>query len=503
MLTERDIEELASKIVGGAQEAYVGGLSAALIGDLVAGVANATTRNELGALAAANREHVDTLLMERKDEIAETVMAEVRRTLLAADERDAVAIAAFRHASPAAATAHAEMMAEQAAVGIRQMVERQNVALASQAERAWYEVAAEGIEYAEAGAMPRGWLDKAVLRLSKAGVTTVDYRSGVSNNVDVAIKRHMRTQVNQAAARMEIDRLDACGHRFVQTTAHFGARPEHAGWQGKAFCLDGACDLDGTHYPDFYEATGYGTVTGLCGANCRHHFGVHVPGLSKLPELPETVRGMGADEYYEATQRQRELERRVRKTKREISAMERAGVGLESPTYVQKRLVLGRQQAALRSHVADKGLVRQYARERAYGVDAQPRALTRKPNAKTRSKRPLKSGRYSVTQEEIDAIIARDLPNVKLPCDIVYNPRLKYPGTTRYTEVFPGFNRLEKIEIGPQKNPSDAELRDTILHEILEARIIVRAGKLYEGGDATVHPYIDRVIAKYVKMKGL
>ena len=379
MLGERDIEELAAKITGDAQEALVAGLTAALVDDLMAGVVNATTRSTLGALAAANREHVDTLLMEHRAKISETVMAEVRRTLLAADERDAEAIAAFRHASPEGATRRARMMAEQAAVGIRQMVERQNVALARQAEEAWYAVAAEGIRYAEAGAMPKGWIGKAVVRLADAGVKTVDYRSGTSSQVDVAVKRHMRTQVNQAAGRMEIDRLDACGHRFVQTTAHFGAREEHQEWQGKAFCLDGACEVGGVRYPDFYAATGYGTVTGLCGANCRHHFGVHVPGLSKLPGLPEKVNGMDAREYYEATQRQRELERRVRKTKREISAMERAGLGLESSTYVQKRLVLGRQQAALRSHCEEKGLVRQYARERAYGVDSQPRALRAAP----------------------------------------------------------------------------------------------------------------------------
>ena len=224
MLGERDIEELAAKITGGAQEAFVAGLTAALVDDLMAGVVNATTRSTLGALAAANRERVDTLLMEHRAKISETVMAEVRRTLLAADERDAEAIAAFRHASPEGATRRARMMAEQAAVGIRQMVERQNVALARQAEEAWYAVAAEGIRYAEAGAMPKGWIDKAVVRLADAGVKTVDYRSGTSSQVDVAIKRHMRTQVNQAAGRMEIDRLDACGHRFVQTTAHFGAR---------------------------------------------------------------------------------------------------------------------------------------------------------------------------------------------------------------------------------------------------------------------------------------
>lgn len=379
MIDERDIEALAAEVVGGAQEAFAAGLTAALVDDLVAGFSGATARSTLSALAAENRSHIDTLLMEHRALISETAYRAALRTLEEADTRDARAIAAFRHASPEATTAHARMMAEQAAIGIRDMVERQNVALAQQAERAWYDVAAEGVRYAEAGAMPRGWLDKAVLRLAKAGVETVDYRSGVSNQVDVAIKRHMRTQVNQAAARLEIDRLDACGHRFVQTTAHFGARDEHREWQGKAFCLDGPRDVNGIHYPDFYSVTGYGTVTGLCGANCRHHFGIHVPGLSKLPELPEEVRGMDPEEYYEAIQRQRELERRVRKTKRDVAALEQAGIGLESPTYVQKRLVLGRQQKALREHCSETGLQRQPARERAYGIGSQPRALRKVP----------------------------------------------------------------------------------------------------------------------------
>lgn len=504
MLAERDIEELAAKITGGAQEAFVAGLTAALIDDLMAGVVNATTRSTLGALAAANREHVDTLLMEHRAKISETVMAEVRRTLLAADERDAEAIAAFRHASPEGATRRARMMAEQAAVGIRQMVERQNVALARQAEEAWYAVAAEGIRYAEAGAMPKDWIDKAVVRLADAGVKTVDYRSGTSSQVDVAIKRHMRTQVNQAAGRMEIDRLDACGHRFVQTTAHFGAREEHQEWQGKAFCLDGTCEVDGVRYPDFYAATGYGTVTGLCGANCRHHFGIHVPGLSRLPVLPEKVNGMDAQEYYEATQRQRELERRVRKTKREISAMERAGLGFESPSYVQKRLVLGRQQASLRGHCEEKGLVRQYARERAYGVGAQPRAL----KVLQRQKPRYVKGTYPVTQEQIDALVDGKLSGIRFTARPKYNSRISSFGLTSIKRDEEG-RRRAVVQIGKQKRPGEAELVDTLLHEELEARIALnrhnreRYYRLNDVSNDERHAYIQKIIDRYVKMRGV
>ena len=498
-LRESEIEDLAARILAGAEEAFAAEVAAALIDDYVHGVVNATTAGNASVLAAAERSRLDTILMRHRGKASEQAMAEVRSALAAADARDAAALGL------GTAGRQQTMIAEQAARGVAEAIARDNVALVDRAAETWYRVAAEAILAAETGGYPAGGaVERAVLELSRAGIETIDYRSGVKSQLDVAVKRHMRTQVVQASAEMTLARLGESGDDLVCTTAHFGAREDHAVWQGKAFSLSGPQEVDGVHYPDFYASTGYGTVTGLCGANCRHHFDVYVPGVSTLPELPDTFDGMTGDEYYEATQRQRELERRVRKTKREVAALERAGIGLESPTYVQKRLLLGRQQAALREHCRDKGLLREGAREKAYGIGAQPRAL-RSPawRTRTRDKRKLSSGRYAVTQEEINVVIERDLPNVKLPCEITYNPRLRYSGTTKYEEVYPGFNRLLGIEIGPQKNDDDAELRDTILHEILEARIILRAGALYEGGDAIIHPYIDKVIAKYVKMKGL
>ena len=55
--------------------------------------------------------------------------------------------------------------------------------------------------------------------------------------------------------------------------------------------------------------------------------------------------------------------------------MERVGVGFETSEYVQKRLELGAAQQKLVAHCKATGLTRQYAREKAYGVTAQPRAL--------------------------------------------------------------------------------------------------------------------------------
>lgn len=224
-------------------------------------------------------------------------------------------------------------------------------------------------------------LAEAVAKL--AGIDRIEYASGVRNRIDVAVRRHVVTQASQAGGRMTLERMRAYGHELVVTSAHYGARPSHAVWQGLPARIGGPGTVGGKRYPGLVELTGYGTVGGLKGANCRHSINPYFPGTTELPkrEWPEHEKrfGMTSAEYYEATQRQRELERRIRDAKREIACMDRAGIGFESPAYVQKRLLLGRRQAAIRKHCADKGLVRLYEREKAYGVASQPRALAKMP----------------------------------------------------------------------------------------------------------------------------
>ena len=59
--------------------------------------------------------------------------------------------------------------------------------------------------------------------------------------------------------------MDEMGASFVEVTAHGGARPSHAVWQGRRYHRGGAVDYLGQHYEDFESATGYGTGAGLCG----------------------------------------------------------------------------------------------------------------------------------------------------------------------------------------------------------------------------------------------
>ena len=134
---------------------------------------------------------------------------------------------------------------------------------------------------------------------------------------------------------LQLARMEEMDCEFVEVTAHEGARPTHAVWQGRVYHRGGAVVHDGERYEDFETATGYGTGPGLCGWNCRHNFYPFYPGVSvrnytddRLAELDACNIPYGGGLYtrYEITQMQRALERRVRKYKRRYLAETAAGV---------------------------------------------------------------------------------------------------------------------------------------------------------------------------------
>ena len=124
----------------------------------------------------------------------------------------------------------------------------------------------------------------------------------------------------------------------------------------------------------------------------------------------------------------------------------------------------------------------------------------------SRSKHKLKDGRVAYSQAELDEVIARRLPNLKFPVKPTYSPNLKDYGLTRGIEKVPGVPeagyKIKSIMIGPQKNDDENELVDTILHELVEARALMRGDSKLQGGDDVMHPYIDMVIGEYAKMRG-
>lgn len=171
----------------------------------------------------------------------------------------------------------------------------------------------------------------AVKNLSKQGIGAVKYPSGHTDTIEAAVRRATVTGVNQTCIQLQLARAEEMGCDLVETSAHGGARPEHAVWQGRVFSLSG----EHGKYPDFYKSTGYGTGAGLGGWNCRHSFSPFFEGISKPAYSKAELKDYEAKKYsyngvkmteYEVSQKQRYIERQKRRWKRENAAMAAAGL---------------------------------------------------------------------------------------------------------------------------------------------------------------------------------
>ena len=190
-------------------------------------------------------------------------------------------------------------------------------------DRAWLQTASGAFDYKTA-------VRRCVADLASTGLEAIRYPSGHVDTLEVAVRRAVVTGVNQSACRLQIERCKEMECDLIEVTAHAGARPAHAQWQGKIYSISGKHPK----YPPLSE-TGYGTGAGLAGWNCRHNMFPFWEGISEPQYTSERLAELDAKniEYngkqysrYEINQMQRSRERRVRRWKRQYAMEEAAGL---------------------------------------------------------------------------------------------------------------------------------------------------------------------------------
>lgn len=211
-----------------------------------------------------------------------------------------------------------------------------------------------------------------VLKDTSNAFSRVTYPSGHSDAIEVAMLRATRTGGAQTAATVIERYCDEGNIALVEVSAHYGARPEHAVWQGKIYSLHGST----SKYPNLADATGYGTVTGLLGANCMHLYYPFEEG-SERTWTDEQLREMQDEKLmyqdkevptYELIQKQRAFERNIRSKKKDIIKTEAAG-----GDAAQARQALQRTENRLDAFLKELDFKRRPAREEVYGFDDKKR----------------------------------------------------------------------------------------------------------------------------------
>lgn len=319
-------------------------------------------------------------------------------------------------------------------------------------DRAWLQVSSGAFDYQTS-------IRRAVNDLAR-NMTGVTYPTGHRDTLEVAVRRAVLTGINQTAGKLQIARMDEMDWAFVETSAHAGARPSHARWQGRQYHRGGAVTYRGKHYPDFEQATGYGTGAGLCGWNCRHGFFAIDPDLDPRPAYTaEELAALDAKdiEYqgkryskYEISQKQRALERQVRAAKKVWLAEDAAGL---DSTQSAVRLRQARQELA--QFIKDTGgrndssrtFVSGFSRSQASRATAQAQREIEKYTAY----RYNKDGTVVVTDDRTGAARPR--------VDATYKPfavvdTLSQRGTQRDRTFYDAEGRMTRqVSSGPHGNP--------------------------------------------------
>ena len=318
MLSPDDIEKAGDMVA-----AVYSDIEAKMLDRLVAALLSgaALDSKDMTALALLYQTHAEELqavIDEAGPAVSEAARESAERYLRLSDEDDLARLGEGEPAWPRQVTA--------TVAGVAEILARDNLQMMEGAKQAFLQASVEAVTQVNTGALTREQaLHRAVQKLEREGVPIITYqdretgRVTVRNHADVAVRRHIRTQIAQDGARMTLERMEAIAVPLVEVSSHAGARPSHATWQGRCYGLNGAVTIDGVSYPDFRTSTGYGTVGGLLGANCRHSFGPYRHGAPhRFDPEPDHASGLPNDEVYKMEQGQRKLERDIRDAKREL-----------------------------------------------------------------------------------------------------------------------------------------------------------------------------------------
>lgn len=219
----------------------------------------------------------------------------------------------------------------------------------------------------------------------------VNYPTGTRRSLEAAVRCCIITSMNQTAAQVTNQYIVEAGAEYVLVSAHPGARYDkknpvgvqsHDHWQGKVYKIRGsdpdAPNLLGATGYDIDPQTGQGRVVnplGLHGYNCAHSHKVWDKSL-RNPYVDENgnpkIDIHESQELYDLRQKQRAIERTIRKTKRQLLVKEQELNAFPDDSNIQSEYdklsyKLRLQNRKYNEFCAENDLQRQYDRVKVAG----------------------------------------------------------------------------------------------------------------------------------------
>lgn len=195
--------------------------------------------------------------------------------------------------------------------------------------------------------------------LGNKGIITLTYTTkdkegnivGVRGyDVTSTVRREVLTASNQLTNNISKEVAEELECEYLYLSEHIRCRPDHFDWQGTIIKKE-----------DLIPVTDYGSITGLAGINCAHYFEPYF-GDARGDELKK-ISKEEAIVQYELSQKQRYLERNVRKWKRRKELYKTID---DKEKYNESKLKVKEWQLRLKKFTEDNNLRRDYTREHVY-----------------------------------------------------------------------------------------------------------------------------------------
>ena len=203
--------------------------------------------------------------------------------------------------------------------------------------------------------------------MAQKGIPAFVDKSGREWSPEAYVNMDIRATVKNTALEAQFSTMDSLGQDVFEVSSHPGSRPKCRPWQGKLISRSGRTteitDINGRKHKVIpLSQTSFGEPDGLFGINCGHRPRGVSDGLFRKSsvEYDDTE----DKELYNKVCKQRELERRVRKTKTEADMLEAAG-DTEGAKEVRRKMA--EQNKALKSYCDSNGLKYRSDRVRTYG----------------------------------------------------------------------------------------------------------------------------------------
>ncbi len=200
--------------------------------------------------------------------------------------------------------------------------------------------------------------------LAEKGILTLDYLSGVHTSLEAAVRRNMMGGLGIMVEQITQQNHDMLGCDGWEISAHMGSAPDHEPYQGKQYSDEDYTRLNNSLVRRIGTLNcGHSAMPVILGVNEPQYTDAELEEFRQQNEAGVTVDGKHYT-LYEATQRQRKLERAIRKRKHRILIDEHLG-DKDALQADQIKLVRLREEYNRFSKAAD--LPKQFERMEAAG----------------------------------------------------------------------------------------------------------------------------------------